>query len=54
MEFITIMKKDEQFKEIFVSSWKKWGEAIVEYAKAIKSPPTGVQQALRQCDNKGI
>ncbi len=36
-----MMKKDELFKESFVSSWKKWGKTIVEYA-------------LRQCDDEGI
>ncbi len=54
LEFNAVMKKDELFKESFVSSWKKWGKAIVEYAKAIKSPPTGVLHALRECDDEGI
>ncbi len=54
VEFNIIMKKDKGFKDDFVSSWKQWGVAIAEYAKAIKSPPTSVQQALRgQCDNIG-
>ena len=46
------MRKEPEFKDQFAANFSDWGKAIVLYAEAMKSPPSGVKHALRSCDDE--
>lgn len=46
MEFDMIMHT-ESSRENFEKSWMLWGHAVMEYAKAMRSPPSSLKKTLQ-------